>query len=499
MLVVGPPRSGKTSSLVIPNIVSANGPVVSTSTKSDVMAITATARSVVGRCRLFDPGGKTTPAPGVETMAWSPVDGCDRWDRALAMARAMVGAARPAVGLSDAEHWKERAQAIMAALLHAAALDSWSMIDLVGWVNRRQAETAQGVLVAHRHQHGAQLAHDLLTGIVSGEPRELSGIWSTASGVLAAYRFESVLAATLTDGGYRDTRDRGVGGNKASGRGVRSSFCADEFVRSGGTIYICADAQTQAVTAPLVAGLLEQVRHAAYLRWAEEVGPAGGGGSRARANPAPVLLALDEVANIAPLADLPAMVSEGGSQGLSTLACLQDLSQARVRWGQAADGFFSLFGAKVVLPGVGDVRTLEALSRLVGDENVTIRSRSLSSGPRWPGRLATRLMGQYPERPRDSVTYSSRRQPRLPPDVVARGRPGSALVLEGPGLASWVTLSPWYGHEPWLSLAGPESNQRGRDRTPHHGHDRDSGIPAARGISGTATGPASPPDRGLGL
>ena len=79
---------------------------------------------------------------------------------------------------------------------------------------------------------------------------------------------------------------------------------------------------------------------------------------------APVVLALDEVANIAPIPDLPAMVSEGGGQGLLTLACLQDLSQARGRWGSAAEGFLSLFGTTVVLPGIGDVRTLEALSAL---------------------------------------------------------------------------------------------------------------------------------------
>ena len=41
----GPFASGKTSSLVIPNILLAKGPVVSTSTKPDVMAATASARA----------------------------------------------------------------------------------------------------------------------------------------------------------------------------------------------------------------------------------------------------------------------------------------------------------------------------------------------------------------------------------------------------------------------------------------------------------------------
>ena len=82
------------------------------------------------------------------------------------------------------------------------------------------------------------------------------------------------------------------------------------------------------------------------------------------------------------------MVSEGGGQGLLTLACLQDLSQARGRWGGAADGFFSLFGTTVVLPGIGDVRTLEALSALAGEEEV--RTRSVSAPVPGPGGVGGR-------------------------------------------------------------------------------------------------------------
>jgi len=83
-----------------------------------------------------------------------------------------------------------------------------------------------------------------------------------------------------------------------------------------------------------------------------------------------VLFALDEVANIAPLPALPALASEGGGQGLITLACLQDLSQARERWGQAAEGLFTLFGVKVILPGVADHRTLALISALGGQVEV---------------------------------------------------------------------------------------------------------------------------------
>ena len=131
----------------------------------------------------------------------------------------------------------------------------------------------------------------------------------------------------------------------------------------------------------------------------------------------PVTLVLDEVANIAPLPDLPAMVSEGGGQGLLTLACLQDLSQARGRWGAAAEGFFSLFGAKVLLPGIGDLRTLDAVSRLAGQGDVAVQSVSTSAW--WSGH------------PSASTTQSTRRQERLPVDQVHGLPPGTALVISG--------------------------------------------------------------------
>ena len=129
----------------------------------------------------------------------------------------------------------------------------------------------------------------------------------------------------------------------------------------------------------------------------------------------PTLLALDEVANIAPVPDLPAMVSEGAGQGLLVLACLQDLSQARGRWGAAADGFLSLFGTTVVLRGIADTSTLRDISALAGDHEVaaTTVSRAVD---RW-GRL------------RPSSRWAPRRSTRLPVDAVARAAPGRALVL----------------------------------------------------------------------
>jgi type IV secretory pathway TraG/TraD family ATPase VirD4 len=179
-------------------------------------------------------------------------------------------------------------------------------------------------------------------------------------------------------------------------------------------------------------GLLEDVREAAYQRAAAAI--------NAGSTPYPtVLLALDEVANVAPLPDLPDIVSEGGGQGLVMLACLQDLSQARARWGQEADGFGSLFGAIVVFRGINDVHTLQALSARCGEMDVPLRSESR-------GRSARSGSSR-------SVTWTTRRQPRLSVDEIAEGHAGCALVIGGADPARWVGLAPWWSVEPWRTLA----------------------------------------------
>jgi type IV secretory pathway TraG/TraD family ATPase VirD4 len=306
----------------------------------------------------------------------------------------MTGAGRPGVHTGESAHWTERAEAMLAPLLHAAHLQGSGMETVLRWVLRQDLAPARAVLTAH----GADIGVDVLAGLAATDPRELSGIWSSTAGVLAAYRSDAVLDSCAAP-----------------------NFEPRQVVSHTDTIYVCAPARHQQLVAPIIVAFLEQVRAGAYAIAAEAV--AGGA-----APPTPVILVLDELANIAPLPDLPAMVSEGGSQGLLTLACLQDLSQARQRWGRAADGFLSLFGTKLVLPGIGDLATLELVSRLGGE--IDLPARSISTNPwRWGA---------------PSVTWSPQRQRRLPVDAVNQQPPGTALVLSGARPPERVALPPWW-------------------------------------------------------
>jgi type IV secretion system protein VirD4 len=415
VLVLGPPRSGKTSSVVVPNVLAASGAVVAVSTKRDVLDATLTARGRLGECLLFDPTASVDAPGDARRVGWSPLRSSHTWDDAVLAAEAMVGASREGRNTADGTHWTERASALLSTVFHAAALGDMAFADVVSAVNRREPGRFRSLLA----RAGAEQAVDLLTGLTETEEREQSAIWSTASSVLSGYRTRAAV-------------------ENAS----MPAFDAARFVSSCSTLYIAAPAEHQLHLAPLVAGVLREIRTAAYRHFSS-----GGLSQRMQ-----TLFVLDELANIAPLHDLPVLVAEGASQGVVTLACLQDLSQARARYGVAADGFLTLFGCKLVLSGVSDVRTLEALSSLSGRHDVTTLTRSSA-------RVAGRLRRQH------TVSSSLRSEPRLAVDELARPPAGTAIAFIG-AEPRRIALAPYFSSTTWSRIVTSTRQERSPDRLP---------------------------------
>ena len=406
VLLLGPPRSGKTSSVIIPTLLSHTGPVVATSTKPDVFRATRLGRAISGRLWVFDPTGQAGSSPGASELRWSPVTSSMSWDGALLIARAMT--ANIGAGTTDRSHWATRAQALLAPMLHAAAIHGRDMETVADWVMHHNLNEA-GVLL--EDERCSKLAFGNLLGLHHTEDRERSSIFSAAADALQAYASEHALGAAR-----------------------EPNFDAGEFVRSHDTIYIHAPAEAQAAAAPIVCGLLAEIRRATYQAHAH---------SQLTGR---VLSALDEVANIAPLEELPQIASEGGGQGLLLLAALQDLSQARQRWGHQADGFLTLFGTKLILPGIADTRTLEAISVTLGEYD-----RQVVSHARQQVGLAEWLSRNPPAPARTTHTYSTQRTRVLSPGEIANIPAGRALHLDG---VKWelVTLTPAHIREPWRTL-----------------------------------------------
>jgi type IV secretion system protein VirD4 len=422
VMVLGPPRSGKTSSIVIPSVLAAPGPVVSTATKPDVMDATWRSRSEVGQVWLYDPSGERAECAGegaawprgVRRLCWSPVPAACTWDGALLMARAMTAGGSSTKGTTNEHHWRERSTALLAPLLHAAFITDRQVTQVLTWVLRAELEVARKALEGH----GAQVAADVLCGIAKTDERERSSILSATAGVLAAYNSDAVRR-----------------------NAAHPNFDAERFVTGTDTLYITAPAHKQALCAPLVIGLLEQIRHATYRHAPTAI----------RDGLPPVYMCLDEVANMAPIHDLPALVSEAGGQNLHVMVCLQDLSQARRRWGEnTADGFLSLFQTKVILSGIADPRTLEAVSLCLGEYDRQLVTHTLGRSEIESGFFDIFETSRPTES--ESVAYHTARQRVLSPGEIACLPPGRALHLRG---TSWglIRSTPWYRALPWRRVA----------------------------------------------
>jgi type IV secretion system protein VirD4 len=404
-LVLGPSRSGKTSSLIIPNLLMTTRSCVVTSTKNDVVEMMSRTRRE-GATLLFDPSGTVATPPGVHRIGYSPIRQSFSWDGAVLASRSLIDIARRGRGDRGDDHWTERAGALVAPLLHATALRNESLGQLASRVDERRCDDILHELTERHGEHHPSVS--LLRGVLATEDRERSSIWSTTSGLFAGVRTEAA---------------------RASSR--EAPLDVDAFLGGTHHLHIVAPSRHQAVSIPLVVGLIEELVHATYDR--HEQG-------------ANLLLALDELANVAPLPRLASIVSEGGGQGVLTLACLQDLSQARSRWGTSAEGFLSLFPTTVVLPGIADRPTLEMLRHLAG--RTLVSTPSVQFGPR--GRQVGRSTS-WVERDRAGMSE------------LAQGRPGFAIGLDASKQMSWLELTPAHAHPRFLHYL--DRSERSRDRS----------------------------------
>lgn len=104
----------------------------------------------------------------------------------------------------------------------------------------------------------------------------------------------------------------------------------DSFVNEGGTLYVVGEAiedpKADPGAMPLLTALASSVvEHG--RRMAER-------SSAGRLDP-PMTLVLDDVAAVAPLPQLPELLSTGADRGLPTLALLRSREQGRARWPHA--------------------------------------------------------------------------------------------------------------------------------------------------------------------
>ena len=333
IVLLGPPRSGKGLHAVIPFILDVPGAVITTSTRPDNLAATMRLRQAAGgSVAVFDPQGL---ANGVTAaVRWSPIRGCEVPQIAMARARALC--AEPANGVDNGTFWTQQCYTAARCLLHAAALAGREPIDLCRWsLSPIAAHEAADIL--RSHPKAAPAWATALEAILATDPRQRDSTWAMVSNAFSALADPRVLDNVSPRPGEH--------------------FDPEQFLRERGTLYLLGTASGSSATANLVAAFVEDVVECARCLAAQS--------PRARLDP-PLAVILDEAANY-PLPSLPALMSEGGGTGITTVVVLQSLAQARARWGQQeAAAIWDAAIVKIVLGGSGNADDLRDLSALIG-------------------------------------------------------------------------------------------------------------------------------------
>ncbi|WRS30014.1 TraM recognition domain-containing protein [Actinomycetaceae bacterium MB13-C1-2] len=397
ILLVGPPRSGKGLHVVINAILDAPGAVVTTSTRPDNLTATLRARQRIGPVAVFDPQHLAEGLPA--GLRWSPVRGCE--DPLTAMIRATglaSGTGLSAGGVEGGGFWEGKTRTALQALLHAAALDNRPPAELFRWTLDPTA-AAEAVAILTGSTVAAAGWAESLEAMIDADPRTRDSIWQGVSLALSALADPRVLDAVTPRSGEH--------------------FDPEAFLTESGTLYLLATGAGAGASSALVAALVEDLIETARRMAARSAG--------ARLDP-PVLLALDEIGNLAPLPSLPTLMAEGGGTGITTMPVLQSLAQARDKWGEnAANAIWDAAIVKIILGGASNSRDLQDLSTLIGERDEYTDSTTI-------GDHGTR-----------SNQRSIRRVPILPPDRL-RTLPfgtGITMLRSAPpivtNLRSWVT------------------------------------------------------------
>jgi len=435
------PRSGKSTSLAIPAVLSAPGAAVATSNKADVWAATGQLRGqATGQpVWVFDP---QRVAHVAQAWWWDPLRGLDTVEEAERLASHFV------LTVDDGrtrDIWGPAAQELLTGLLLAARCSGGSMHDVYGWLSDETSPAPVGVL---RHAGHPGLAASLAG--TQGSPAETRGSVYFTARVAARCLRDPAITAWITP----------------PPRGGLAEFDAAGFPTSRQTLYLLSK-DGGGSAAPLVAALTDRV-----LRAATAAAERAGG----RLDP-PLVVVLDEAANICRIADLPALYSHLGSRGVLPVTVLQSYAQGAAVWGE--NGMRALLSAatvKLIGAGIDDAAFAEDLSRLVGDHDVPVSSHSSGAGR--------------------SSRSTSLRQQRVLPAAQLRALPkGRALVWLTGTRVAMVDLLPWYTgpRRAEITAAVTEAERGLTTRAAHGPHSAEPSSPLPPSPLPSSPLPSSPP------
>lgn len=312
-----PQRAGKTLYIVVPAILEAIGPVLTTSTKVDVLFWTAIARQQKGRVAVFD---LDQISNWPDQVRWNPISGCEDQNEALDRGLAWASAA-PMKGTKNGDWFSGQAAAVLGRLLHAAAIGHKDMGDVIKWIMDPSNREPVDILTSFGY-------NDVFTGHLKERLSSRAGetqdsIKATLMGLVEPLVSERVLSQFRVP--------------------TSVAFKAEDFLAGNNTLYVLADGADSRM-APLVSMFTDYV-----FRTAKRLSQQRPGG---RLWP-PLSMLLDEAPNVAALPDMTSVLTDSGGRGIRVLGFSQSFSQNVSRWGrEVAETIEETANVKFLLPGL---------------------------------------------------------------------------------------------------------------------------------------------------
>jgi type IV secretion system protein VirD4 len=357
--VIGPPRSGKTAGILIPQALMWAGPMISVSVREDVLMAVGDQRERIaqphgGHVYIFDPaessrvelrklnGGNAASLP---LIRWSPLAGCRKAEVAKLRAEAMVWASLPTdSGAARHPHFERLASMILRDMFHAAALHDRPLQDVLMWIDAKNFIDPADLLRKSESPERMIWTNELL-GLGQLAPEERGSAFSTAGNALDAFKLSTVLRNCST-----------------------SDIDVRTFVKQHSTLFVIAGIGMQRALAPLFSAMLESVAFEIIDELAREDG--------GKLDPR-LLVQLDEIANIAPLPNLLTLLTVCGGSGVCLSYASQNWQQVATRYGQdQMKSIWQSTKAQIVFGGVGDRDMLEDLSQLMGVKKEKTKTRT---------------------------------------------------------------------------------------------------------------------------
>jgi hypothetical protein len=297
-VVLGPAESRRP--LAVQAVREAEGPALVVTSDPTVWSETKDARAKLGPVLLYDPAHRCdTPA----RLHWSPVTGCEDKPTAVARATALLAAIRPTAKIDQA--MADTAETLLRSYLHAAAIDNRTIRHLHRWAQGGNVQEA--VRTLRTNPKAAPGAAGELESALTSHPERRDIAQQLTARALSALSTVNIRESCTP--------------NRAD------SLALDSFVREGGTLYVVGDPIEDPKANPSAMPLLTALASSVVERGRRMAERSSSG----RLDP-PLTLVLDDVAAVAPLPQLPALLTGGADQGLPTLALLRSREQARSRW-----------------------------------------------------------------------------------------------------------------------------------------------------------------------